>query len=219
LVEFQRLKGLFEEYMGHFEASSEIHKELEGKGSGEAQIAVAYHLLREGSRTGDIEGMKGRAHDILSHFLTTTSDPADYTGVAAVLYGVAREVDLEVLQGTCTSIPLALALGARALIDSGMLDRAKEFFEHFIYSDGPGLTAADKAKVLPVFIDFMRKGGGKITDIKRAERTADELERILRAKMLEQRRELTKDTSGPSQVLDRWMRYLQGRDLVTSASA
>jgi tetratricopeptide (TPR) repeat protein len=211
-VEFQRLRGLFEESMNAFDASAEIHARLEGVTAADAQITVVYHLLREGSRTGDFDRMKARAHEILSNFLMATSNPAEYTAAAAVLYRVMREVDLEVLQGTCTALSLALALGVRALIDSEMPERAKELFEHFLYSEESCLSPADRAKVLPVFINFLRKGGGTVVEIRRAERLALSLERLLRAKMLEDRRELTKDTANSAEILDRWMKYLQGRD-------
>jgi hypothetical protein len=153
--------------------------------------------------------MKTKAHEILSRFLATTTNPSEYTAVAAVLYRIVREVDLEVLQGMCTSIPLALGLGVRALIDSGMQDRARELFEHFVYAGDSALSVSDKAKVLPTFIQFLRKGGGTLADIRKAEALLFDLERMLRARMLDDRREITKDTSNPSAVLDRWVKHLR----------
>jgi hypothetical protein len=196
--------------MGNHECSNELHEKLSSEKPAGAKLAVAFHILREGYRTGTAEEAIQRARGLLDEVLAVTLEPGDFTAAFAVLYNLVKQTDnIDVLEQTCTSVPLALGVMTRALIEHGDLARAKLAFQNFLYEAKSEMSLQDKAVTFLVFINFLRRGGGTIADVREAEKALLEIERKLRAKMLSERREITKDTTGMNEIMSRWITYLQ----------
>ena len=83
--EFQRLYGLFLEANERDEEASIVFAKLLSTPSAIAKTAVAAYYLRIGVKNSNLEIMKSKAIDVLSRALDTTSDPVEYTVIAAAL--------------------------------------------------------------------------------------------------------------------------------------
>ena len=67
----------------------------------------------------------------------------------------------------------------------------------------------EKAKLFPVYLNFLRKNVDNIAVIRQAERSRLEVERRVRTNMLAQRRELAKDVNNANEIMDRWVRFIE----------
>jgi hypothetical protein len=125
-----------------------------------------------------------------------------------------KKCDVDVLKESGTGVPLALGLAVRVLIEQGEVNEAKEVFHKFLFGEKSEMSVEDKAKMFPVYVGFLRKGAGSVEEIRFAERGMLEAERKCRVKMLKDRREVCKVTSGMQEVMSRWMDYLQENEAV-----
>jgi hypothetical protein len=208
------LRGLFEESIQQFDESEKLHQTLEKQKSAAAALAVAFHVLREGRRTDTLHAAMERLQLILMEFLSVTIRPLDYALVSSALYRLMKKSDVDVLRESSTSIPLALGLAVRVLMGQSQMNEAKEVFHKFLLGEKSEMSVEDKAKLFPVYVDFLRKGGGSIEEIRCAERGMLEVERKCRVNLLKDRREVCKVTSEMQEVLCRWMDYFRESDPV-----
>ncbi|OHT10992.1 hypothetical protein TRFO_19475 [Tritrichomonas foetus] len=218
--EFQRLYGLFIEATQGEEQASVIYSKLQDVPSATAKIAVASFYLRCGTSHNNIEEMCKKAVDLLSAYLNETNDPRELTIVTAALAQLAplTEGHVENLSQKCLQFPLALSLCVKYFVDNERFDLAKRIFEDFLTSPNSKMSLEDKIHVFPVYIDFLRKNG-QLPDIRVAERQFLATQRDLRLQKIEERREQCKDTSNLSEVMDRWILYLQETEKLRQGSA
>jgi hypothetical protein len=215
--QFLRLRELFAERTDNAGLGVETHARLSQLKSGEAVLAVVDHHMRASTATGD-PAMKQRAQEVLAGFLATSLNPVDYAAASAALYKLEQPVDIEVLQSTCTKIPLALSLGVRALLDSGMTEQAGLLFKHFLTDEKSELNIEDRHRFYPVYVDFLRRHGS-IHDVREAQRGLFDVERRLRVARLAERREKTKDIHKPTEIMESWIDFFQQTDALREVTA
>ena len=209
LPEFHRLRGLFAEKVGDFELAQSVFDSLAKDRSGEAQAAVVGHILREGSRNGTMDDARSNAIQVCEAFLQTSLNPLDYALLSSILAKLSQTVDREILKTTCTSVPLALATLTKLAPD---VEEASSTFQHFLLDEKSQLSPSDKARIFPVYLNFLRKSVDSIAQIRMVERARLATERQLRSASLRARREKAKDTSNPGDVMNRWIDYVELSD-------
>lgn len=206
LPEFQRLKGLFAEKAGNFDLANSIFSALEERNSGEAQVAVVGHIMREGSRNGTLDDAKAEAIQVCEKFLKTSLNPADYALVSGLLAKLSQTVDHEILHSLCSSIPLALATSVKLTPD---VTEANRIFQTFLMDEKSKMSPEDKLRVFPVYLSFLRKSVDDIAQIRAVERARLSTEREVRKRNLRARREKAQDTANATDIMNRWIDYIE----------
>lgn len=115
------------------------------------------------------------------------------------------------LRKKCLKVPLALALCVRTLIEAQQIDLAKQIYEDFLASPNAQMSLQDRCEMYPIYIEFLRRYSN-ITEIRKAERQYLNVQKERRLEIIEERREACKDTSNLSEIMDRWILYLQESD-------
>ena len=216
--EFQRLYGLFLEANERDEEASIVFAKLLSTPSAIAKTAVAAYYLRTGVKNSNLEIMKSKAIDVLSRALDTTSDPVEYTVIAAALAQIepiSKRID-DLVQ-KCTKVPLALSLCVKCLTSENNIEGAKHVFNEFLISKTSQMSLEDKEKLFPTYINFLRKNGN-ISEIRLAEKQYQQVQKLHRLEKIDDRREKCKDTTNLSEVLDRWILYLQETEEMKTGS-
>lgn len=227
----EKARKIFNDYLyAGFQKESDLFWK-----SGAARIAVASYYLRQGVLHSDVqEEWRKKAIDVLSQFLkdfdeylpdsTSKSNSnknenlelqREYTVVAAALSQVlslsAPSQDNSFVQNLsqkCLKVPLALAVCVKTMIESQRIDLAKQIYDDFLVSPRAQMSLKDRCEVFPSYIDFLRRYTS-IKEIRQAERQYLLLQRELRSELIDERREECKDTSNLSEIMDRWILYLQ----------
>ena len=139
----------------------------------------------------------------------------EYAIVAAALSQIlsldasAPEEDLiSDVARNCSKVPLALGLCIKTMVESQRFDLAKQIYEDFLISPHAQMSLKERCELFPSYIEFLRRYTTP-KEIRQAERQYLNIQKELRLQLIDERREECKDTSNLSEIMDRWILYLQ----------
>lgn len=241
-VEFLRLYGMFEESRENLQKASIIFEKINDEmtkpngrffNSGSARIALSSYYLRHTE-------LQDRAIPVLVDFLNrygktlpesdgrhplkrnqnkydNSPDQREYVVVTAALSQLMSLETFEAnyiaeLRQKCLKVPLALAICVKTMVQNNRIEQAKQIYDEFLNSPKSQMTLADKEDIFPQYIEFLRKNA-TLTEIRQAERQYLQVQKAHRKEIMDERREKSKDTTNLSEIMDRWILYLQEIEL------
>lgn len=200
---YHRMRGIFLEKSGMVEEAEKAYETLSKFKGAFAAIEYAFYLHRHDK---DAAGY-------LIDFYNKATDPAEIAPVATLLFKLQQELNPEEILQRCKNNKLALATACDIFVKNNELQKAVDAFKAFVVGKAP---LKDRLEANEYLVGLLQRHGAPIQDVRAAMKQQIMLEKEARLELRKQRREEAKNTADLSELLDRWIVYLQEADAAKS---
>ena len=212
---YYRQRGVFFEILKDEENAAKAYDKLQEFQTAEAVISLALYRRRVGIPYDE---------DLMRYY-KGTKNQREIACIGALLFKLHDDVDYVDLLERAPREVLALSTAVAFLemkreddTEEAIKERIKTAKEAFIKFISSRANVYDRITANEAFLTFLSKHAAPLGEIRKAQRQQITLEKEGRLNLLKQRREEAKNTTDLSDVLDRWMLYIQENDKISASS-